>query len=61
MPNLATGKCQNSTLNRNEVQKYDIISGEPSILKRTMVPFFTKTLVQIARQGRAHQTQSQVR
>jgi hypothetical protein len=47
-PNLATGKSQDSTLNRNEVQKYDIFSGEPSILKRNMLPFFTKTLVQMA-------------
>jgi hypothetical protein len=61
MPNLATGKCQASTLNRNEFQKYDIISGEASILKRTMLHFFTKTLVQMARQGRAYQARSQVR
>jgi hypothetical protein len=60
MSKLATGKCQDSTLNRIEVKKYDIISGEPSILKSTMLPFFNKTLVQMAFQGRAYQARSQI-
>jgi hypothetical protein len=60
MPKLATGKCQDSTLNRIEVQKNDIISGEPSILKSTVFPFITKTLVQMAWQGIAHQARSYV-
>jgi hypothetical protein len=59
MPNLATGKCQDSTLNRIEVKTYDSIAGEPSILKSTLFPFFTKTLVQMAWQGRAYQARSQ--
>jgi hypothetical protein len=41
-------------------KKYDIISGEPYILQSTMLPFFTKTLVQMAWQGKAHQTRSHV-
>jgi hypothetical protein len=61
MPKLASGKSQGSTLNRIEVTKIYIISGEPSILKSTVHPFFTKVLMQMAWQGRAHQTQSQVR
>jgi hypothetical protein len=43
-----------------EVKKYDIIFGETSILKSTMLPFFTKTLVQMAWQGTAHQAWSHV-
>jgi hypothetical protein len=60
MPKLATGKSQDSTLNRIEVKKYDIIFGEASILNSTMLPFFTKTLVQIAWQGRAYQARSYI-
>jgi hypothetical protein len=57
MPKLVLGKSQDSTLNRIEVQKNDIISGEPSILKCTVLPFFTKVLVQMAWQGKEIQSQ----
>jgi hypothetical protein len=61
MPKFVLGKSQESTLNRIEVQKYGIISGELSILKSTVLPFFIKTLVLMARHRMADQTRSQVR
>jgi hypothetical protein len=61
MPNLAPGNSQGSTLIRIEVEKNYIITGEPLIWKSTVLrPFFTKTLVQMAWQGRADQARSQI-
>jgi hypothetical protein len=60
LPNLAPGKSQDSTFDMIKVKKYDINSGELSILKSTILPFFTKTLVQMAWQGMAHKARSHI-